>query len=102
MHIKSIKSHEGRNSHLFANKHANGQKPSEGPALKSRLSLNNALFPKQQHLPHTVHATNIKGMPHNDYKWFDELDVAKGLDIGDHYRNGFASLEFTSAVADVQ
>ena len=76
--------------HLYvANKHANEQKPSDAPALKARLSLNKALFPKLQHLFHTVHAINIKGRPHTDYEWLSKLDIAKGLEIGDHYRNCF-------------
>ena len=87
---------------FVANKQANKQKPSEASALKARLSLNNALFPKLQHLFHTVHAINIKGRSHNDYKWLGELDVAKGLDSGNHYRNCFTCQEFTSAIADVQ
>ena len=103
MHIESTKSNKTSNSHLFAaNKHANEQKPSEAPALKAMLSLNKTLFPKMQHLFHTVHAINIKDMPHNDYEWFCELDVAKGLDIGDCFRNCLACWEFTSAIADVQ
>ena len=76
--------------HLFAaNKHANEETPSEAPALKARLSLNKALFPKLKHLFCTVHAINIKGRPHTDYEWLGKLDIAKGLEIGDCYRNLF-------------
>ena len=103
MCIEFINSLDGINSHLFAaNKHENEQKPSDAPTLKARLSLNKALFPKLQHLFPTVHTINIKGIPHNDYEWLGELDVAKGLDIGDHYRNHFACQEFTSANANEQ
>ena len=102
MHMESMKSHEGSNSNLFAaNKCANDQKPSETPALKARLSLNKALFSKMQHLFHTVHVISIKERPHSDYEWLGKLDVAKGLDIRDCYRNGFTSWEVTGAIADV-
>ena len=87
---------------LTANKHVNEQKPSEAPALKARLRSNKALFPKLQHLFCTVHAINIKGRSHNDYKWLGELDVAKGLDSRNHYRNCLTCQEFTSAILDVQ
>ena len=78
----------------------NEQKPSEAPALKAKLSLNRTLFPKLQLLFDTAHAINIKGRPHSDYTWLSELDVAKGLDIGEHYRNHFACHEFSSAITD--
>ena len=54
-----------------------------------------------QLLFHTAHAINIKGRPHSDYTWL-RLDVAKGLDIGECYRNYFTCCEFSSVIANVQ
>ena len=100
MCMESVRSHEASNAHvLAANKHVNEQKPSEASVLKAKLSLNRALFSKLQ-LFHTEHAINIKGRPHSDYTWLCELDVAKGLDIGEHYRDNFACHELSSAIAD--
>ena len=74
--------------HVFAaNKHKNEATPNEAPAWKAKLSLNKSIFPKLQHLFQSVHAINVKGRPHRDYIWLTELDAAKGLDLGDHYRS---------------
>ena len=100
MDLESVKSHKGGNMHLFAaNKHATEQKLSEAPPLKARLGLNKALFPNMQHLFCTVHAIN---RPHTNYEWLGKIDIAKGLEIGDYYRNPFACCEFTSTITDVQ
>ena len=65
---ESIKTHEGSNIHVFAkNKHIHEVKAADAPALKAKLSLNNSLYPRLQHLFQTVHAINIKGRPLRDY-----------------------------------
>ena len=46
--LESIKYHETSNSHLFAtNKYKNSQQPTEAPAYKAKLSLNNAVYAMQ-------------------------------------------------------
>ena len=73
--LESIKYHEGSNLHVHAlSKHINKMKPTDAPAVKAYHSLNKALFPKLQHLFHTVHALNIKARPYQDYAWVNELD----------------------------
>ena len=102
LHIEAIKTHQASNVHVFAaNKHLHEADPANAPATKAKLSLNKSLFPKLQHLFRTVHAINIKGRPLTDYLWLNELNVAKGLDIGDSYLTRHACLEFGSAIADV-
>ena len=75
--LESIKYYEGSNQHVLAlSKHINKMKPTDAPAAKAyhNDSLNKALFPKLQHLFHTVHALNIKARPYQDYAWVNELD----------------------------
>ena len=101
--MESVSSHEASTVHvLAASKHVNQQKPSEVPALNAKLNLNRALFPKLQLLFHTAHAINIKGRPDSAYTLLSELDEAKGLDIGECYRNHFACCKSSSAIVDVQ
>ena len=79
----------------------NKMKPTDAPAVKAYHSLNKALFPKLQHLFHTVHALNIKARPYQDYAWVNELDERKGIEIGEKYRSAYTCREFSSAIASV-
>ena len=86
---------------LATNAHVNKVSPSDAPALKAKLSLNNSILPKIQKLFRTVHAINMKARLNCDYIWLSELDEAKGLELGEKCCISYACTEFASAIADV-
>ena len=101
--LETLKTDEGSNIHVFTTyMHVNEVNQTDAPALKAKLSLNKSLYPKLQHLFWTAHVINIKGRPLRGYLWQNEMDIAKGLDIGEHYHSRKVCIEFTSATADMQ
>ena len=103
LRLESIKYHEASNTHLFAaNKQKNEQNPTEAPALRAQLSLNKLAIDRLKILFMNVYALNLQGRPARDYRWMTDLDVVKGLNVGNVYRTEVKCREFASAIAHVQ
>lgn len=77
-------------------------KPGESSAEKIIFDLNKHQVDRLQHLFKTCHALAKNSRPFSDYIWQCELDVSKGVNLGNTYRNDKAAQTFTHYIAEVQ
>ena len=99
-----IKRHEGTIDHRkSAEKHsAITCKPGESQAEKAINSLTKAQNDRLSHLFRNAHALAKKARPYTEYVYLNQLDKAKGLEIGNQYLNRIQCKEFVAAIADVE
>ncbi|XP_052075818.1 zinc finger protein 862-like isoform X1 [Mytilus californianus] len=79
-----------------------GQPTGESVAEKTVQTLNKASFHRLEKLFRNVHAIAKKSRPISDYTWQCELDIQKGIDLGDTYRNTKSCKEFLVAISEIE
>ena len=79
---------------------AKSKAKADSAAGKMYLKLNAAVVDKLSKMFRTCHAMIIKNRPISDFGWLCELDVMKGLDLGETYRNSEAAKGFIKAIAE--
>ncbi|XP_077862939.1 zinc finger protein 862-like [Saccoglossus kowalevskii] len=102
--LDSIKSHSISASHTrnFARFEAMRAPPGHTVAEKSLLSMNKQVVSKLVILFKTAHGLAKRSRPYTDFSWMCDLDEAKGLVIGDTYRNDKRCKEFIEAIANTE
>ncbi|KAL4222363.1 hypothetical protein ACF0H5_018402 [Mactra antiquata] len=103
--LDSIVKHEKSAANLKAVsvEKARPEPSSSSVAAKTLQKLNAAVFEKLSHIFRTCNALVMNNHPITDFNWICDLDEAKGLHIGETYRNNNKSpLTFIQAIADTQ
>lgn len=96
--------HESSEGHKYAvdyTKEKNAT-PGESQADKAIGALNKASLPILDKLFRTSHALAKKSRPISDFIWQCQLDIKKGLDLGQTYLNNTYCKEFMVAISEVE
>lgn len=96
-----LKSHDTSSQHLgnLRKYTAKRAQPGSSVAEKTLQTLSQKAFNSISHLFRTVHGLSKKGRPYTDYVWICELDITKGVDIGEHYRNDKQAAKFSEFIS---
>lgn len=101
--------HDGLVSHQLSAGHkeaedihkAKNAPQGQQPAQKLLKTLNDQNFCRLEKLFRSAHAIVKKCRPVSDFQWMCQVDVKKGVDIGQTYRNDKSCKEFIVAMAEV-
>lgn len=96
--------HEKSDGHKYAVdfQKYRGKPSGESIADKMVQSLNKASYNRLEKLFRNSHAIAKKSRPTSDYTWQCELDVQKGIDLGDIYRNTKSCKEFLVVISIIE
>jgi hypothetical protein len=95
--------HEKSKGHLDACDVHNARKnPTDTPAHKALLTLNEKNRKELDLKFRNVHAVIKHNRPISDYVWLNELDEAKSLDHGETYNNRFSGTLFLENISRVE
>ncbi len=99
----TINDHEKSSQHkeAVAKKRAS-EKPSQTPAAQGLLALNEHIRKQLEFKFRNIHAVVKHNRPLTDFVWLNELDKAKGLDVGISYNNEKAGPKFLKNIADME
>jgi hypothetical protein len=101
--LSTITDHEKSKGHLDACDVHNARKnPTDTPAHKALLTLNEKNRKELDLKFRNVHAVIKHNRPISDYMWLNELDEAKGLDHGETYNNRFSGTLFLENISRVE
>lgn len=106
-HFRSstVSDHEKSANHLTAAKAIQSRKDAEhgkSLAYKSILLMNEARRNRIENMFRNIHAVVKNHRPLSDFKWLNDLDSVKGLDVGDTYNNHQAATCFLEHISDVE
>ena len=98
--IKHEKSKQHEKNRLIAE--AKSKSKSESEACKIIMNLNSDIVVKLDKMFRNCHALVISNRPFTDFVWLCKLDEAKGVHVGNTYRNKDYAKIFTQAIAEVE
>ena len=78
------------------------QAPGQSVAEKSLQAMNQSIFDQLTHLFRNAHAICMQSRPYTDFPWLCNLDEAKGICIGNQYRNADYAKTFIKAIANAE
>ncbi|XP_070537629.1 zinc finger protein 862-like [Ptychodera flava] len=64
--------------------------------------MNESVFSKLTNLFRNAHSIRVNSRPFKDYVWMSSLDVMKGVEVGETYRNDKACRQFITAISEVE
>ncbi|XP_070580189.1 zinc finger protein 862-like [Ptychodera flava] len=64
--------------------------------------MNESVFSKLTNLFRNAHSICVNSRPFKDYVWMSSLDVMKGVEVGETYRNDKACRQFITAISEVE
>ena len=105
--VSAVTDHEISKAHVKAVEQTTAKERSvtevvKTPAGKAINLLNQANRQRMCYLFRNAHAVAKQNRPMSDYNWLCDLDAAKGVDIGETYKNGQAALKFINCIADTE
>ena len=99
----TVYDHEKSKMHQVATgKKEAKDKPRETPGYKGFLALNEHARKQLEYKFRNVHALVAKNRPMSDYVWLNQLDRAKGLDVGETYDNAKAGAIMLGSIAHTE
>ena len=103
MRVESAKSHATSHNHQLAEQVvARLHAPTKAPIVKTVRKMNIADEERITRLFRNAHALAKNNRPYSDFKWMNDLDRAKGLDVQDRYDNSKYGKLFTSYIAKTE